>query len=48
MAERRSLEVDVPDRITEAQIKEFAAAWFLALDRHVHIDEAYSFLAEGD
>jgi hypothetical protein len=48
MAERRSLEVDVPDRITEAQIKEFAAAWFLALDRHVDIDEAYSFLAERD
>lgn len=32
--------------ITEEQIAAFAAAWFLALDQHVPIQEAYRFLAD--
>jgi hypothetical protein len=32
--------------ITEAEIESFAAAWFLALDQHVPIETAYSFLAD--
>ena len=36
------------ETITEKQITEFAAGWFLALDQHVPVDEAYSFLAERD
>ena len=31
--------------ITLEQIKEFAAAWYQALDFHVSIEEAYALLA---
>ncbi len=34
------------DSITEEQIKKFAAAWYLALDQHVPLEEAYQFLAD--
>jgi hypothetical protein len=32
--------------ITVEQIKKFAAAWYLALDQHVPIEECYKFLAD--
>ena len=32
--------------ITEEEVKTFAAAWFLALDQHVPVETAYSFLAD--
>jgi hypothetical protein len=32
--------------ITEDQIKQFAAAWFLALDQHVPIEQCYDLLAQ--
>jgi len=32
--------------ITEDQIKQFAAAWFLALDVHAPVQECYQFLAD--
>lgn len=34
------------DAITMEQVRAFAAAWFLALDQHVPIEQAYSFLAD--
>lgn len=34
------------ETITEEEIKEFVAAWYRALDFHVPIEEAYSFLAD--
>jgi len=34
------------DPITQEQIQAFAAAWFLALDQHVPIQEAYHLLAD--
>ncbi len=34
------------DSITEDQIKKFAAAWYLALDQHVPLEDAYQFLAD--
>jgi hypothetical protein len=30
------------------QVKRFAATWFLALDQHVPVEQAYSFLADQD
>ena len=35
------------DAITIDQIKKFAVAWFLALDQHVPLEQAYSFLADN-
>lgn len=32
--------------LTMEEIKGFAAAWFLALDQHVPIEQAYTFLAD--
>jgi hypothetical protein len=32
--------------ITVDEIKKFAAAWYLALDQHVPVEEAYKFLAD--
>ena len=32
--------------MTEQQIREFAAAWFLALDQHAPIEQCYSMLAD--
>jgi hypothetical protein len=32
--------------LTMDEIKSFAAAWFLALDQHVPIEQAYTFLAD--
>ena len=34
------------DPITVEGIKKFAAAWYLALDQHVPIEECYKFLAD--
>lgn len=34
------------DAITMEQARAFAAGWFLALDQHVPIDQAYGFLAD--
>lgn len=34
------------DAVTMEQVRAFAAAWFLALDRHVPIERAYSFLSD--
>lgn len=34
------------DAITIDQVRAFAAGWFLALDEHVPVEEAYSFLAD--
>ena len=36
------------DAITMDQVKEFAAAWYRALDQHVPLEQAYSFLADHD
>ena len=36
------------DPMTMDQVKQFAAAWFLALDQHVPIAQAYSLLADND
>jgi hypothetical protein len=36
------------DAITMEQARAFAAGWFLALDQHVPIEQAYSFLADED
>jgi len=33
--------------MTEQQIKQFAAAWYRALDFHVPIEECYSYLADN-
>ena len=35
------------DAITMDQVKKFAEAWFLALDQHVPLEQAYSFLADN-
>jgi hypothetical protein len=32
--------------LTEDEIKKFVATWFLALDSHVPIEQAYSLLAD--
>lgn len=34
------------DAITIDEVRAFAAGWFLALDEHVPVEEAYSFLAD--
>lgn len=35
------------DAITMDHVKKFAEAWFLALDQHVPLEQAYSFLADN-
>lgn len=35
------------NEITMDQVREFAEAWYLALDQHVPIEQAYSFLADN-
>jgi hypothetical protein len=37
-----------PAPLTEGQIREFVAAWYRALDFHVPIEEAWTFLADRD
>lgn len=36
------------EAITMERLEAFAAAWFLALDEHVPLEQAYSFLADAD
>ena len=33
--------------ITLDEIKKFAAAWYLALDQHVPVEESYKFLTDA-
>jgi hypothetical protein len=47
-AEARTSTATAPARITEQQIKDFAAAWFRALDVHVPVEECTRFVAEAD
>ena len=40
--------ISTTDAITEEQIRNFAAAWYYALDIHAPVEEAYRLLADKD
>ncbi len=47
-ASRKEIEALQQEAITIDQVKIFAAAWFFALDQHVPLEQACSFLADND